>query len=164
MKRFQEFWSRLQPRERHVLVAGAVALILLAGYGLVWSPYRGEMRTLRESVVQQRETLAWMRQAAREVQVLRAQGRRPKASGDQSVLAVVDSAARASGLGEALKRVQPDGENGARVWLEGAEFDAIVKWLAALYRDQGVRVTAATVERIESPGQVNARVVLERGT
>ena len=164
MSRLREFWSRLQPRERHVLIAGAAALILLGGYTLVWSPYRSEMRSLRTSVAQQRETLAWMRQAAREVKALRGQARHPKTAGDQSVLAVVDTTARSGGLGPALKRVQPDGQNGVRVWLEGAGFDALVRWLATLYREQGVRVTSATVERVQAPGQVNARLVLERGT
>ncbi len=44
----------------------------------------------------------------------------------RSLLALVDATARASGVGEALLRVEPVSAAQVRVYFEGAGFDALV--------------------------------------
>jgi general secretion pathway protein M len=48
-----------------------------------------------------------------------------------------------------------------RVWLEGAVFDDVLRWLDTLAAQHGVRITGLNVERTATPGRVNARVALE---
>jgi general secretion pathway protein M len=63
-----------------------------------------------------------------------------------------------------LQRVEPEGANGVRVWLEQAPFDDVLRWLDKLSTERGVRVTAfATERRAEQPGRADVRVVLEGG-
>ena len=84
-----------------------------------------------------------------------------KGLGGRSLLSVADSTARAGGLATALKRVEPEGGNSVRVWLDGAPFDVLVKWLVTLSTQHGVDANSATLERSETAGQVNARLTLE---
>jgi general secretion pathway protein M len=157
----QAYWAGLQSRERHTLIAGALALILLLGYALVWEPYQSELKRLRQSVAEQEQLLAWMEQAAAEVAQLRRSAPARSAS-RQPLLTLVDTTARQRGLGGALKRVQPDGE-AVQVWLEQAAFDEVLRWVDGLARSHGIRVNGMVVERAEASGLVNARLVLEGG-
>jgi general secretion pathway protein M len=87
-------------------------------------------------------------------------GAEPTGLGGRSLLAVTDSTARAGGLGDALKRVEPEGRDNVRVWLDGASFDVLLKWLATLSTTHGIQVDSATLERSETAGRVNARLTL----
>ena len=157
----KEWWQNLQVREQRLLMAGGALLALLLVYALIWAPLVGGIGKLETSVAQQRETLAWMQKAAAEVKALRAaSGRRSAGLGGRSLLAVVDQTARAAGLGGALKRVQPQGDDSVRVQMESASFDAMMRWLRNLLTQNGVFVTTITVERADAPGLVNVRATL----
>ena len=57
-----------------------------------------------------------------------------------------------------MKRVQPDGTNKARVWLENANFDVVIGWLEELERRYGVTVETVTFEKQQEAGLVDARI------
>jgi type II secretory pathway component PulM len=50
------------------------------------------------------------------------------------------------------------------VWLEQADFDALVRWLADVQKRMGVYAESAVVDPQKEAGVVNARLVLRRGT
>lgn len=158
----KSYWANLQPRERRVLTAGAVALLLIGIYALAWEPYRSAVANTRAAVESKRTTLAWMQQAAEEVRSLRGSDRAAgPGRGGQSLLALVDATAKSNGLADALKRVQPDGQKAVRVWLEGAPFDAALVWMGRLYRDRGLRIDGLVIEQADKPGRANLRLTLE---
>ncbi len=157
----RQYWDNLQPRERRILAVGAVALLLLLLYALVWDPYRSAVARLEQSVAEQRELVIWMQGAAAEVNRLQKSSGRKQLPPGQSLLTVVDSMAKAQGLGQAIKRVQPDGARAVRVWMEQASFDSVLKWIDTLNARYGIVVTGLVVDRQETPGLVNARVVVE---
>ncbi|MBK8182223.1 MAG: type II secretion system protein M [Candidatus Competibacteraceae bacterium] len=158
------WWDSLSLRERG-LVGGGVALMLaLLLYVLVWEPFRASSRQLRQSVATERADLAWMRQAAQEVKRLsRASVARP-AGDDRSLLTLVDQTARAAGLGTAMKRVAPQGDDKLSVQLDSADFEKIMPWLSALERDHQLVIVSLTVDRTDTLGLVNARVIVGRGS
>lgn len=158
----KDWLEKLESRERLMLFAGVVLLALLLLYVLVLSPLGSGYHALQKSVAEQRETVVWMQGSAQTIQRLRSSsGAAAKGLGGRSLLAVTDSTARAGGLGPALKRVEPEGSNSVRVWLEGAPFDVLIKWLGTLSTQHGVDADTVTLERIEAAGLVNARLMLE---
>lgn len=78
------------------------------------------------------------------------------------MLTLVDQTARAAGLGAALKRVAPQGDDKLSAQLDGAEFDKLIPWLSALERDQAIAIISLNVDRTDAPALVNARIVLGR--
>ena len=58
------WWESLSTRERALVAGGAAATLALLLYALVWEPFQAGGRRLRQSVAEQRASLAWMRQAA----------------------------------------------------------------------------------------------------
>jgi len=157
----KQWWLSLQPRERRLVGGGGVLLALLALYTLVWEPYASEREALEQRVAAQRELLTWMEQAAQEVRALRGSAAPVADTSGQSLLALVDSTAKAQGLGKTVTRVQPEGTGSVRVWLEQAPFDRMLVWLDTLTGKYGIRVGGVVAERTDTPGLANARVVLE---
>lgn len=156
--------AQLAPNDRRALLFGAAALAVLVAYLLVWAPLNARLQQLRATVREEQSLAQWMQQAARDVAQLRgaAVGVAPVAD-EQSLLAVVDQSAKNGNLGTAMKRVEPEGQDSVRVWLEQASFDDLVRWLDALQHQHGVRVANVVIERQDTPGTVNARVALQGG-
>ncbi len=158
MKRWLD---NLAPRERAVLAVGAIAAAVVLVYGLIWYPLAKDVARLRLYVAEQSEAAEWMRGAAREVEALRTNSASP-AIDRRPLLTLVEQTARTAGLGEALNRVEPQGQGSAGVWLQGAAFDDLVGWLAQIDSEFGVRVESLLVDPQDEPGRVNVRLVVVR--
>jgi len=158
----REWLEGLDSQERLLVMAGAALLVVFLVFVLVWLPVRSGYSNIKTSVAEQRDTAAWMQRSVQQLAELkRSGGTAPAGLGGRSLLAVTDSTARAGGLGDALKRVEPEGRDNVRVWLDGASFDVLVKWLATLGSTHGIQVDSATLERTETAGRVNARLTLQ---
>lgn len=156
------WWENLGARERGLIVVGTVLVMMLLSYVLAWEPLRNSDRRLRQSVAERRADLAWMRQAAEEIKRLGGAGAARPVADNRSLLTLVDQTARAAGLGTALKRVAPQGDDKLSAQLDGAEFDKLIPWLSALERDQAIAIISLNVDRTDAPALVNARIVLGR--
>lgn len=157
----KDWLAGLEQRERLMVYAAAGAMLVLLAWLLLLRPFHVGYDKLQQSVSEQRETVQWMTRSAAEVKQL--QHANPAAAGGlggRSLLSVTDAAARSAGLGPALKKVEPDGQ-GVRVWLDGADFDAIVGWLDIMATRYGADVDTITLEKAGSPGRVNARLNLQ---
>lgn len=153
------WWNSLGDRERVLISGGTVLILAVLGYLLVWEPFQSSHRRLQQSVAEQRADLAWMRQAAREIQRL-SDASRPKSDG-RSLLTLVDQTARAAGLGAALKQMTPQGDDKLSARLDAVEFDRLLPWLGALEFEYPITLLNLSVDRTETAGLVNARVILQ---
>ena len=154
--------ENLDPRERMMVVAGGALFVLFLIYIMVWSPLHSGYDSMQETVEEQRATALWMQESAQTLKGLPGSaGSAAQGLGGRSLLSVADSTARAGGLGPALKRVEPEGSDSVRVWLEGAPFDVLVKWLGTLSTIHGVNAETVTMERSDATGRVNARLTLQ---
>jgi general secretion pathway protein M len=158
----KDWYFGLEPRERLMVTAGAVVGVLLLFWGLVLSPIYGASAATAQRVDEKRATLAFLRTAAAELAGAPAMAGGPDLSG-QSLVVVVDRSARAAGLGAALARNQPVGEDGIRVRLENASFDALAAWLGTLSGGSGLAIDSASFERAPDDGRVNASLTLRLG-
>lgn len=156
------WWENLGARERGLIVVGTVLIMMLLSYVLAWEPLRNSDRRLRQNVAERRADLAWMRQAAEEIKRLGGAGAARPVADNRSLLTLVDQTARAAGLGAALKRVAPQGDDKLSAQLDGAEFDKLIPWLSGLERDQAIAIISLNVDRTDAPALVNARIVLGR--
>jgi general secretion pathway protein M len=151
----------LDQRERRLVITGAALFAIMILYVAIWEPLTGSVENLRATSRDQQAALGWMKQAAAEIQQLRGKKVRSQAASGQSLLTLVDRTAKSSGLGTAMKRVQPDGEKKVRVWMEGASFDDVIRWLVQLESRHGVGIESSVFELKENAGRVDAQLVLE---
>lgn len=157
------WWAGLAPRERRILVLGAVALGLILAWVAVWEPLLQGRSALRSDVARLSAEAVWMEQVADDVRRrARLEQRAPALPGaGGSMLTLIEVSANAAGLRSALTRVQPEGE-GARLIMDAVGFDALMGWLAELELRQGLRVSELMIEGQQAAGQVSARLLLER--
>ncbi len=160
----KEFLANLSPRERRLLYIGSAVAAVLLFYLTVWAPLSAKVDRLRENVAEQQRLEAWMLQAKEEVLRLRQAAAGKIKRSRQSLLALTDQSAKRQGLAQAIKRVQPDGQNKVNIRLEGAAFDDVVTWLETLQAQHGVSVVSITVDRQDQPGLVDARLTLQGPT
>jgi general secretion pathway protein M len=83
---------------------------------------------------------------------------RGSATNKGSILSRVNSLAKAKGI--KLKRFEPDGDSGLRVWLEKVNFDAAIDWVETLENEKGIKVEQISIDKVE-PGIVNLRAVFK---
>jgi general secretion pathway protein M len=159
LERFKAWWTSLNDRERRMVSAGGGVLALFAAYAAIWQPVHHWRAARAEALDDARAVATRLEAVGAEVQAGR--GPRPVASG-QSLFAMVDQSARASALGKAPTRVQPEGDAVVKVWLEEVSFDGVLHWLLDLETRYGVRVDSAEIERKSGPGLVNARLTLAK--
>lgn len=159
----KEWFNSLDPRERKILIAGAVLLVLASLYFLGWEPYVKKIEQLKKTTAENQQTLTWMKQTAVQVKQLnRSDSLAKKVPGNQSLLGLIDQTAKSNQLGSAIKRVQPDGKDKALVRMENAKFSDVLRWMEGLLRNQGVGVVSSVMEKKDEPGMVDVRITFEQ--
>lgn len=158
----KERWEALAPRERRLIQLAATIIGIVLAWYLIYSPLANSRARLESTVIGLRQDLAQLRPQVDAILERRVTGQEQMAPRPgRSLLAMADSSARDAGLGGALKRVEPIGERSVRVWMDGADFDAMAAWLEKLAREEGVAIDEWSVDRALVPGVVNARMTLE---
>lgn len=152
----------LTSRERIMVQAAGSVIFLFLVYLLMIEPISTNYQRNKNNVASATETLDWMKSAAQEVNaLLGGEFSSERKQGKQFILSAVDKSARQAGLATVMKRVQPEGESGVRIWFENAAFDDLIKWLATVESKHGLLVNEINIEKTESTGLVNVRVYLD---
>src|SRR5215831_13464903 len=147
--------AALSPRERRLLLAGAIAVAAILIFGML-IPLDRSVAHAQQRLTKKRADLSWMQAVGPRIAMLPPAA----AANGESLLVIVDRSARESGLASALSGSEPGGQGNLSVRLEKAPFDALVGWLTRLAQQNGVTVDSAIIEKTGSPGLVNANIVL----
>ena len=154
------WYANLAERERRVLILGAavgVVLVLLA----IILPLNRNIAQARQRITTKQGDLAFIQEAT--PQLAAAGPGSGEAATGESLVVLIDTSARESGIGKSLSSSQATADKGLRIRLENVPFDALVAWLARLTQSHGVRVETAEIEAAGEPGLVNAGLFLKAG-
>jgi type II secretory pathway component PulM len=160
MMRLREWYANLADRERLFVNVGAIAIAVLLLLGLIL-PLNRNISQGRVRVAAKQADLAFIQNAAPQIAAAGPAGA-GGASGE-SLVVLIDSSARESGMGKSLTSSQPTGDGGLRIRLDHVAFDGLVAWLSRLSQQHGVRVETAEIESAGEAGLVNASLVLKTG-
>ena len=162
MQKLKDRLNALQPRERIIVIGGAILVLVTAVYVLGLAPLYAAVSAQAQRVEQKEGDLAWMRSVAGEVAMLSASAPSRPGPSNESLVVLIDRTAQQCGVSSALTGQTPNGEHGIRVRLEGVKFDKIMVCLGTLQQMHAVDVESATIDRTGKPGLVNANLVLTR--
>src|SRR6187455_2039204 len=154
------WYAKLSERERRIVLFGGIAgavLLLLA----IVLPLGRNIAQTRLRVSNKQADLAFIQNAV--PQLASAGPGMGAAATGESLVVLIDSSARESGLGKSLSSSQPTADKGLRIRLDHVPFDALVAWLARLAQSHGVSVESAEIESAGDTGFVNAGLVLKAG-
>jgi general secretion pathway protein M len=157
------WWLSKSQQEQMALVIGAAVLLLLLLYLMAWQPFTEALERNQQLVKGQQATLSWMEAQLPEIRRLsRSQTRSGRGASNEALLTLVDRTAKQRQLRQQIQRIKPQGDKSVQLWMEQADFDALMKWLGELTEQHGIEIDSLSVDRQELPGLVNARLVLQR--
>ena len=159
---FEQLRSSLQqlaPRERIIVLAGGVLLLLVLVYLLAWEPLVKTHRQRAEALERARALATRIEEVAG---LVRSQGSGRNVDRSTSLVAAVDRTSRSPVLGKPPSRVQPEGDREVKVWIEDVPFNNLLRWLQDLETRYGIGAATAEIERGARPGQVSVRLSLVR--
>ena len=151
----------LSKRERHLVLSASALIVIFLLYQLMISPVIDSYNKRKTNVSKAEETISWMKSAATEIQNLRGSGLAARPTGKQFVLGSIERSIKAADLSTVMKRIQPEGTSGVRLWFEEAEFNSFISWLEKIEKQQGFIVNELSIDKTERPGLVNIRIYLE---
>jgi len=154
------WYANLAERERRMVLVGGIAAAVLLLLAIVL-PLNRNIAQARQRVATKQGDLAFIQSAV--PQLAAAGPGIGTATTGESLVVLIDSSARESGLGKSLSSSQPTPDKGLRVRFEHVAFDGLVAWLARLSQSHGVRVESAEIESAGEVGLVNAGLVLKAG-
>lgn len=152
------YWRGLQARERVLIAAASVLLLITLVYALLWVPMQRDLRHLRVALPEAEAHLAQMRGQLALVQQLKAS--RPATGSSVSLQTAVEQSATAAGINSAISRLETRGPKTVDVSLDNVAFNNIVRWLSDLQKKHPIQIETATVDRQSAPGTVNVRLTL----
>jgi general secretion pathway protein M len=156
----REWFDNLGERDRRIVTYGGAVVLVLVLLGII-IPLNRNVTIARERVTRKQGDLQFIQSVA--PQLASAGPASAGVDSAESLVVLIDSSARESGLGKSLSSSQPTGDKGLRVRLDRVGFDAMVAWIARLSQQHGVRVESAEIESAGEAGLVNAGLVLKAG-
>jgi general secretion pathway protein M len=158
-------YEALTPREQLLVGAAALVVALALFYLALWMPVVSARRHAERELADNRAVAQRLEVIAASLAAGQNSGAGgPLVSRDASLLSAVDLASKNGTLSKAPTRLQPDGDNQVRVWIDAVQFDSLVRWINELQTRYGVRVENLDVERQPTAGLVNARLSLVRAS
>ncbi len=156
----KEKWQQLSLREKRLVVITAIIVVITLVHLTIWKPLQDGIDSSRVRVNAQTNTLQSIREQAVEAQQLRARSSRTAGRSGGSLLVIIERTAQSKNLKSSLQKVQPEGQDGVRVWVENAAFDQLIDWLALLENKNTIYVSEIIIEKQKEPGRINSRMLL----
>ncbi|GAB4121682.1 MAG: hypothetical protein Fur0040_01920 [Sideroxydans sp.] len=154
----QARWQQLTAAEQRALRVGAVVLLPLLGWALLWQPAHEAVTRLQRSVPLLRAHAAAMAAQALEIQTLRQRAQLAVVSGEALRRIVADAAAP---LGEVSVEMQ--GANTLRLAGERVPYAAWLHLLRELDETHHLRVSMLNLQAGTAPGLVKLDALLTNG-
>jgi len=162
MKQLRQWLETREPRERVILILGAITVLIGLFYFSLWNPLATAIVKKQSSITSIESTLANMHESAAEIVRLRALSGSSQARNKRPLLSTIDATAQSMKLRQMIRTIKPKGQNAAQVWFDDVPFDQLMKWLSQLQITAGVQVESITLHKRDAPGYVQARITLGR--
>jgi general secretion pathway protein M len=155
---------KLSARERLLLYGGGIILLVLSLYAFTYAPLIDGQKRLKSAIAAQQDLQTHLQHIRSEAMRLSATtSTAPNAASptNQSLIGLIDSSSEQVGIKSNIKRLTPEGADKVTLWLEKADFDQLVTWLAQLDKNQAVSVEQMSSSREgDKVGLVSGKVLL----
>jgi len=156
------WYNAKEPQEQRIILILGVIIGLSLVYLLIWSPLSEAFLQKNSQVKAKQQLLSWMEKTGKQIISLKPQSRLQQRS-TGPILSTVDRTIKTAGLGQTLKRLEPQGNQRVQIWFEKTAFDTLIIWLGKLTTEYAYQIQTINIERLDQPGLVNARLVLKKG-
>ena len=154
-----EFLARYSMREKAIVVAALLVVVVIGIHALVIEPYQERVEALQDEIEQQQKDLVWMRSAVAGMPAAGARATADKISG--TLANYIDQAVRSRGLSGQLSQMSPIGSDEIRMRYQAVDFNRLVGFIAEV-SSSGLSVKNIRISPADNPGIVDSSLVLVR--
>lgn len=158
------YYKNLSPRERYLIGATVLLILVTAAYILLFEPYYKKLAQLQTQVPEKQATYLWMNQEISQVnpELLKNATNLPNGSKgeDLPLVSIVEQSAKEANFKQFIKRMQPDKDGGIKIWLSDVYFDPWVQWIDQL-STQEIYLESVSITRGEN-ALTNIQMVIKR--
>jgi general secretion pathway protein M len=158
----KQVWEDRLPRERRVIGLGAIILLPLLAYFILWQPAHKATIKLRSVLPVMRMQAALMEREADEVETLR-QRPQPAVLDAVALKNIVDASATKSQLRQAMDQLAPIEPNSVRISFASVPYVQWLHWMHGLQQEQHIRIDSLDISSLPSPGMVKISATLING-
>jgi type II secretory pathway component PulM len=155
-------WAALTASEQYMVKWGAVIVLPILFYLLLWQPAHTQVAKLQTSVPQMRAQLVQLQAQAVEVQTLR-QGAHPAVLEGDALRHIVTSVAVAAGWEAPMFVIEQTDKHAVRITAESIVFASWVKFLREIDISHHIRADALTLTPSPTTGMVRVSATLTNG-
>ncbi len=162
--KLKEWYVQLEARERRAVNVGGTALALAIFYFGIWSPFLTRVDGLRDTIVNEQKTLAWMQDADQKIKQLASEN-----SGDRqaltpvTLLALLQTQINQAGMKDALTQMKQAANDSIQLQFKNVSFDQLIKLLIAVIKANHVTISQFSATAETTPGKVSADIMLAMG-
>lgn len=161
MNELKQWWSSTSQRERRMLIAAGVILLIGCFYWLIYQPLNSKIELANNQLRSEQALNSWVVEKANAITTLRRQGGVGRKVSDQPLNQIISVTASRHRV--ELVRMQPRDQM-VQVWVQPLAFNNLVDWLDDLKTNQGLNVLYLDIKASDTPGMVEVdRLQLERG-
>lgn len=155
-EKFAGFWAARNPRERNLLAAALVVIVLGLIYALLIDPALGGRKDMEKKLPALREQAAEVQSLSKEAGALASKAAAPAPAITRES---IESSLNSRGLKP--QNVALTGDL-AKVQLNGASFSSLIDWLAEMQKSARLSVVDANVEAQAKADTVNVALTLRQ--
>ena len=156
-----DFLAQYSLREKAIVAAGLVVVIILGVHALVIEPYQQRQALLQETIEQQNADLVWMKSTVARLPPAGA----VNVADDQAISGTlanfIDQVVRRQGLSEQLSQISPIGNDEIRMRYVSVDFNRLVSFIAQV-NTSGLEIKDIRILPADIPGIVDSNIVLVR--
>lgn len=155
-------WDARPERERQMLTIGAVIVLPILVYLLLWQPAHSAVRKLKASVPAMRAQIAQLHIQSAEVARVRHLPK-PAVLDTNAMKVAVETAAVRHQLREALSTLDTQEPNAVRITLAAVPFEQWLRWVRELQQEQSIRAESVAIVALPQTGMVKISATLTNG-
>jgi general secretion pathway protein M len=150
--------QQMPEKDRQALLALSVFAAVLIFVYVIYLPLEAYHDRARQNAEVSQELYQWLKSKEKQAKAV---SKKPKGAGssNDSLLTQVTETSKNNGL--SLKRVQPEGNDKIRLWLEDVPFNQVLIALDKLQSERGLKIEEVSIDR-KAPGKVDARATISR--
>ena len=154
IKSLEAYFSELSEKDQRALKLLALFCVPLLVYFILLEPSYHYYNASKSDYLKGRELLSWMEQNKSKI----ATDQTPQKKRQELPLSqFVSSSAEAKKI--SITRLQPQGNQGVRIWMNEVNFASLIDFLSTL-SENGFNINSITVDKTTSPGVVNAQCLI----
>lgn len=157
-------WGNLAAREQQAIAIGASLLGIFILYQWIWSPLVDHVAAMRKQMVAEKKLLVWMQTADKQIHKIEGTSQnKSKSVSLVMLLSLVQKQINHAGLEKNLSQLKQASNASITMHFQKVEFDKLIALLTIIIKEQHVSITQMSAVAENTPGIVNADVMLKIG-